>query len=191
MKLTHFERALIVRALDVYESRLHRDLGSLPDALAHSPSEVLTTAQKALAAEIHPLQGLRTRCLRARFDEEATASLGDPVVTERETVTVTVFDGEQHNGDWPALRLVDAIAWFQAKLAEIPEEYRAEARCEIDSSSGYEDCHYGHILISYCRPETDEELAARIAQERADKAHCERMEIAALRALQAKYPNVR
>lgn len=110
---------------------------------------------------------------------------------ERIGVKVTVFDKEQYDGEWPDGRLVDVIAWFQAKLAEVPEEYRAEARCEIDSASGYEGSHYGHIAISYTRAETDEEMTARETRKAANRAACEQRELAALRALQAKYPGVR
>jgi hypothetical protein len=63
--------------------------------------------------------------------------------------TVVVFDGKEFDGGgWPTsgypATLVGCIAWFNAKLALIPEEYRDKARCHITS--------YGRIWIEYdCR----------------------------------------
>lgn len=116
-----------------------------------------------------------------------------PDMSKRQNVTITVFDGEQHGGDWPTpgypAHLVDAINWFQSKLEEIPVEYRETALCEIDSAGGYEGSHYGHIEISYVRPETDEEMASRIVRNEQREAAKRVEEIAALRALRARYPD--
>lgn len=113
-------------------------------------------------------------------------------MAERRTVRVSVFDGEQYDGSWPSpeyeSKLVDVIAWFETILETIPEEYRDVARCRIDSASGYEGSHYGHIEIEYYRPETDAEMARRIAAEKAAAAEREAQDLATLRALKAKYP---
>lgn len=114
-------------------------------------------------------------------------------MSKRQHVTITVFDGEQYDGDWPThdypALLVNAISWFQSKLEEIPVEYRETARCEIDSKSGYEGDHCGHIAISYQRPETNEEMASRIARNEQREAAKSAEEIAVLQALRERYPN--
>jgi len=108
-------------------------------------------------------------------------------------IRVTVCDTEQYDGDWPTpnypTRLVDAIAWFKTKLKEIPVEYRDTARCTIDSIGGYESSHYGHIEISYDRPETTAEQGERLAKAEAQDWSLKERELAALRALKLKYPD--
>lgn len=109
---------------------------------------------------------------------------------KRETVTVTVFTGEQYDDGWPCpyqTTLVDLISWFEAKLAEIPEEYRNVATCEIDSVRSWEDTHYAQIEISYRRPETDAEMADRLEHEEIARHAHEAKERAMLAALQQKY----
>lgn len=111
---------------------------------------------------------------------------------ERKQVKVVVFDGKQYDGDWPTpdfpTTLRATIEWFQRKLEQIPPEYRDAARCEIESSGGYEGSHYGRITIEYYRAETDDEMDARITKERAALQALQEKEKAALRALRNKYP---
>ena len=109
-------------------------------------------------------------------------------------IRVTVFDGEQYDPGWPTSSfktpLVDVIAWFQGCLAEVPEQYRETAYCEIDSVSGFEGGHLAQIEIAYSRPETDEELASRIVEEGRRAADLRSKEIAKLRELQEKYGEI-
>lgn len=106
-------------------------------------------------------------------------------------IRIIVCDIEQYDGDWPTPEyptlLLDAIAWFQAKLQQIPEEYRAQARCTIGSTSSY-DNHYGHIEISYDRPETAAECSKRLVEEEAHVALLRARDLKTLRTLLAKYP---
>src|SRR5581483_5199751 len=60
--------------------------------------------------------------------------------------------------------LAKVLKSLEAIRDSIPEPYRAKARCEIDSNSGYEGSHYAHIEVTYERPETDEEWAKRKAE---------------------------
>ena len=83
----------------------------------------------------------------------------------RQQKRVTVFDQEQHDGEWPPTDATEFAAWFAGKLGEIPGEYMASAKIEIDSAGGYEGSHYGHIEIYYDRPETDDEMTSREAGE--------------------------
>jgi hypothetical protein len=107
--------------------------------------------------------------------------------------TVAVFEGEQFDGDdWPTpgypATLVGCIAWFNAKLQLIPEEYRDEARCEVSSrSSYYEGGNHGYIRIEYDRPETDVEAAEREAAERDRAAVKKHQDLALLQQLLEKY----
>lgn len=75
--------------------------------------------------------------------------------------SITVFDHERHDGEWPPEDARACLDWFSAKVESIPAEFRETARIEFDSQSGYEGCHYAKITITYQRPETAEEIAAR------------------------------
>lgn len=88
-----------------------------------------------------------------------------------------VFDGT----------LDDIIKALTTIRDSIPEEYRADATCTIDSESGWEGSHSPSIEIAYYRPETDEEVARRL-QRRADGAAAkEADERRTLAQLSAKY----
>ena len=76
-------------------------------------------------------------------------------------VNVEVFKGELYDGDWPPQDAAGYLKWFKDKLDSIPEEYRASAKIELDSESGYEGCHYASINIHYDRPESDDEVSIR------------------------------
>jgi len=89
--------------------------------------------------------------------------------TKPQTRTIHVFCGEQYDGDWPPEPAAEFLAWIQAKLAEIPPEHAATAKIEVSSESGYEGSHSGQIEISYTRIETDAEVSARLARERAQR----------------------
>ena len=102
-------------------------------------------------------------------------------------VEVTVFDDDPRNGDWPEGSLVEVIAWFQAKLESIPEEYRASAKCEIASEGGYDGDHTPCIRITCSRPETAAETVAREAREAERAATTRARELETLRELQRKY----
>lgn len=98
-----------------------------------------------------------------------------------------VFDKEQYDSGWPPTDATECVAWFAVKLAEIPAEYRAGAKIYIDSRSSYEDSSYARIEIYYDRPETDDEMAAREAEERRRQEAQKAQEIRTLAALKAKY----
>ena len=113
-------------------------------------------------------------------------------MTERQ-VSVTVFRAEQYDGKAPFsydTKLVDVIAWFQQKLEEIPEQYRANAVCEIGSTGGYEGSTYWTIEITYDRPETASERGERIAAAEAQAIEKREREIAAAKATLARYGTI-
>lgn len=81
-------------------------------------------------------------------------------------IKVNVIDAEQYDEGFPPSGLLDFSKWLQSKIDAIPEEYRETAQIEIESVSSYEDTHYASISINYWRPETDEEIEARVQKER-------------------------
>lgn len=125
--------------------------------------------------------------------------LPDPALTAteveaaRKTTTVYVARHERHD-DGPfefgasyTDGTLNAVIESLDKIRDsIPREYRAKARCEIDSESGYEGSHYASIEVSYVRPETDEEVVARVKIER-ERSRIERLtDEAKLRHLKKK-----
>lgn len=77
----------------------------------------------------------------------------------RDITTVEALDLEAE-GEETALPLVQLIEDLQATLASIPEEFRETAVLQINAYGDYA-CAYAHVY--YKRPETDAEMAARIA----------------------------
>ena len=102
---------------------------------------------------------------------------------------VTVYPTDSYRSYWPGDTLIDACAWFAAKLEQVPEKYRAEARCEIGSESGYECGHNPTIEIYYYRLETKEEKIDRINKTRERIKAVQDREINLLKELQVKYGN--
>lgn len=105
----------------------------------------------------------------------------------RKQTRVTVFDKEQYDGEWPPTDATECVAWFAGKLETIPPEYRATAKVEIESVASYEDSHYARIVIRYDRPETDDEMEDREAEELRRQEAQKAQELRTLAALKAKY----
>ena len=92
----------------------------------------------------------------------------------------------QDDGDWPPEDAAGAVAWFQAKIFDVPAEFRSGARIDIDSEESYGSSE-ATIEFSYARPETDDEEVQR-EQQAATRAELRRAdELRTLAALQAKY----
>lgn len=70
----------------------------------------------------------------------------------------------------------------------IPAEHRDSARCGIEAEGSYEGSCHATISVSYERPETGEEAAARIAKRVSADEQARQRELATLAALRAKYP---
>jgi len=83
--------------------------------------------------------------------------------------------------------LSDVIAWLSGLLAEVPENLRGTAKVNVESVGGYEGEHHAEIHVYYDRPETDEEMDARIFREGREKAASELHERRLLEALKRKY----
>lgn len=100
------------------------------------------------------------------------------------TVTVKVYERGYSNN--PPEKLLEFQKWLEDQIAAIPDEFRDSAVIEIGAEAAY-DWPSMTMVITYSRPENDEERAAREREEarnaEAQKAH----EIALLRKLKAKY----
>ena len=74
-------------------------------------------------------------------------------------ITVKIYDRDDSREEPPS-DLAEYIAWLTAKLAEVPEQFRATARTEISAESSYD---FGVLIyrIEYTRPETAEETTAK------------------------------
>lgn len=99
---------------------------------------------------------------------------------------IKVFQSEKYDADFPSSNLVKFIAEIQRHLYSIPEEFRDEAVIDIGATSSY-DSYYAQIEITYTRPETAAEEAARLGDETARAQFLEQREREMLRQLQAKY----
>ncbi len=80
-------------------------------------------------------------------------------MSERKTIEEDFYSGTFLVED---ARLAALIDWLQMKFGQIPEEFRASATFQIYHAEGDGDLE---MSIVYDRPEADEELAKRIAQE--------------------------
>ena len=88
------------------------------------------------------------------------------------------------------MELGNFIQQLESALSEVPAEFRATVKCELNKYTDY-DCAMADFEAWYYRPETDEEWAARKARHAAQQRHTEESERATLAALQAKYESAR
>lgn len=129
-----------------------------------------------------------------RFKKLAVPALTATEINKaRVSKTITVVSQERHDDgpfcfgagyeDGTLAAVIDSLTKIRDS---IPKRYRAKARCEIDSESGYEGSHYASINVSYDRPETDAEVIERLTIE-SERARIEqRKDRANLAALKAK-----
>lgn len=104
-------------------------------------------------------------------------------------VNVILYNETTDGFNWPPEGLPYFIAWMQKKLEEVPEEFRDNSYCEIDSESYGYDGITVRLKIGYHRPETDEEIAIR-KKEEVDRLEARiQYELRELRNLRAKYPD--
>ena len=91
---------------------------------------------------------------------------------KRRMVQETVFNGGEHERDgWPSEDAIGFLAWFQERIDRIPAEHQMTAKISLESQGGYYGEHHAHIEITYQRPETDEQFAARLAREERERAY--------------------
>jgi hypothetical protein len=96
-------------------------------------------------------------------------------------VHVSVFEWNR-DFDMPLHEFVEEL---QDLLDSVPEQWRPAVRIEFDRYGSDYDTSYGELTVHYERPETDDELSARLESEALstqDKENRERWELARLKA---------
>ena len=78
---------------------------------------------------------------------------------ERQTVKVTIY--EQTYPDIPK-GYAALLAWMECLVQDVPEEHRQTVEFDFDLVREYGE-DYPNLTVTYTRPETDEEWAARRA----------------------------
>ena len=85
-------------------------------------------------------------------------------------------------------KLVEVIEKLQAKLKEIPEEYRPTAEIDVDTEEyEYDTGCFVQVTISYERPMTAEEIIINDEEIRQDKERRRTWELYQLEQLKKKY----
>ena len=94
---------------------------------------------------------------------------------ERRQIDVETF-GEYSDNRWPLVYFIEAVT------ADVPEEFRDSATVELYfGESG------GHLTVQYTRPETDEEMRHRLAEDENYLRRLERRERNEYERLKAKF----
>ena len=87
----------------------------------------------------------------------------------KKTVTVKVYDSDSWKGKRLPSMFIDLQQWVYEVGQKIPPEFRDTASVCFNAEDGYEGEHFIDCCISYCRPETDEEYAARVESDKVRK----------------------
>ena len=92
----------------------------------------------------------------------------------------------KYDEDWPPSDASGFFAWFQAKLADVREEFRSTVQIDLSSNMDY-DSDYATIKISYTRHATEEENVLRQQQDASNADSLRSYELRTLAELKAKY----
>lgn len=120
-------------------------------------------------------------------------TLPDPGLTaqqideNRKEVRRTVADRHVHGLDIPD-KLTSAIAWFQERLNEIPDDCRDSATLDIGQDWECGET-YANLAIKFYQPESDEEVINRIKIENERKRLSEQGARAEYEALKQRFEN--
>ena len=76
--------------------------------------------------------------------------------------------------NWMPKKLVDLIPWVEKYLRLVPEEYRDSAVFETVSFRDSRRDYWLNVNVHFNRPETDEEMEARLADEEAQELEQQR-----------------
>lgn len=107
-------------------------------------------------------------------------------MNEHKTKTVMVVQVSQYDAAFPPENADNFVQWVNQKISEIPEQYMSSAKVEIGAEDSYGSYH-ATIEISYRRPETDEEMQARIYAQESFAEQRRSRELRQLAELKAKY----
>jgi len=103
-----------------------------------------------------------------------------------------VLDCEEEFGpewNWMPKKLVDLAAWVDKYLALVPEEYRDSASFETVGLRDSKREFWLNVKVYYYRPETDEEMEERLADEEKQKLEQQKAERQMLEDLKEKFRN--
>lgn len=89
--------------------------------------------------------------------------------------------------NWMPKKLVDLIPWVEKYLRLVPEEYRDSAAFETVSFRDSRKDYWLNVKVHFHRPETNEEMEARLAGEEARKLEQQKAEMQRLEDLKEKY----
>lgn len=120
---------------------------------------------------------------KMNWDDRRALNDGEP---EPRNVTVYHWSHEQYDGGGPPEDAAGFIAFLQARLDEIPDEFRPTAKIELGTNSSFGD-YYGSLEMTYTRPETADEIAERLARHADTKARKDAADRAQFEALKAKF----
>ena len=89
--------------------------------------------------------------------------------------------------NWMPKKLVDLIPWVEKYLTLMPEEYRDSAAFETLSFRDSQRDYWLNVKVHYYRPETDEEMEARLADEKTQNLQQQRAKRQMLEDLKEKF----
>jgi hypothetical protein len=107
----------------------------------------------------------------------------------KRTKDVTLNCEEEFGPEWNWMpkKLVDLIPWVQKYLGLVPEEYGDSAAFETVSFRDSRRDYWLNVNVHYHRPETDEEMEARLAAEEEEKLEQQKAERQMLEELKERF----
>ena len=107
----------------------------------------------------------------------------------RKTKNVVLNCEEEFGPEWNWMpkKLVDLIPWVEKYLGLVPEEYRDSATFETVSFRDSRREYWLNVKVCFRRPETDEEMEARLAEEEAQKREQQKAERQMLEELKERF----
>ncbi len=89
--------------------------------------------------------------------------------------------------NWMPKKLVDLIPWAEKYLELVPEEYRDSTAFETINFRESNREYWLNVKVRFQRPETDEEVKARLAEEETQKLEQLRAERQMLEELKERF----
>jgi hypothetical protein len=109
------------------------------------------------------------------------------MVRKTKNVVLNCEDEFGPEWNWMPKRLVNLVPWIEKYLELVPEEYRDSATFETVSFRDSRRDYWLNVKVYFQRPETDEEMRARLADEDVQKLEQQRAERQMLEDLKEKF----
>jgi hypothetical protein len=103
----------------------------------------------------------------------------------KKEIRVLVFENESCCDELPSTPK-EFLSWWQEKIDLVPEEYRDTTFIDCETNISWEFAQF-QVKIGYKRPETSEEEAIRIKDEKEKQKIIENRELCLLEKLKSKY----